>query len=61
MERQYPDANPVVIDQARLKWSQEMHETNVRLVAEDAGNYEPKRRWWQKNRDTPETSPKLKL
>ena len=48
---QYPEPNPVVISEARLRWALEKHQVNVRLNAEASGNItsEPKkRRWWQR-------------
>lgn len=50
LHEKYPEPNPVVIDPARLRWALEMHQVNIRLSAEAAGNItsEPKRRWWQR-------------
>ena len=51
LQENYPEPNPVVIDPARLRWALEMHQVNVKLSAEAAGNvnHEPKkRRWWQR-------------
>lgn len=51
MHEIYPEPNPVVISEAQLRWALEMHQVNVRLTAEAAGNvnHEPKkRRWWQR-------------
>lgn len=51
MHENYPEPNPVVISEARLRWALEMHQVNVKLSAEAAGNvnHEPKkRRWWQR-------------
>lgn len=50
MQENYPEPNPVVISEAQLRWALEMHQVNVKLNAEAAGNItsEPKRRWWQR-------------
>ena len=50
MHEKYPEPNPVVISANQLRWALEMHQVNVRLSAEAAGNItsEPKRRWWQR-------------
>lgn len=51
MHENYLKSDPVVIDPARLQWALEMHQVNVRLNAEAAGNItseQKKRRWWQR-------------
>lgn len=57
---QYPEPNPVNVDEGRLKWAQEMHLTNIRVSAEQLGILEPKpkpkRRWWHRNKADPETT-----
>lgn len=51
MHENYLKSDPVVISEAQLRWALEMHQVNVKLSAEAAGNvnHEPKkRRWWQR-------------
>lgn len=51
MHENYLKSDPDVIDPARLRWAVEMHQVNVKLSAEAAGNVNhapKKRRWWQR-------------
>ena len=50
---QYPEPNPVVISEARLRWALEKHQVNVRLNAEASGNItsEPKKRRWRQRKN----------
>lgn len=54
---QYPEPNPVNVDVGQLKWAQEMHLTNIRVSAEQAGilDLKPKPKWWHRNKADPET------